>query len=182
MGLATPVSIPAGRAGRPSLACCSRGAALQGLSAVEAVAFDKTGTLTEGRPVLTDLELAPGFERAECSGSSRRSKRAPSIRWRARSRKRPARRLFISRFRERRSSPAEPGFGVSGLVGERRIMVGSPRHLARVGADPAIFAAAADRLAALGRSPLYVSIDGRAAAVIAAADRVKPGRRLPLPP
>lgn len=29
------------------------------------VAVDKTGTLTEGRPVLTDLDVASGFERRE---------------------------------------------------------------------------------------------------------------------
>lgn len=29
------------------------------------MAVDKTGTLTEGRPVLTDLDVASGFERRE---------------------------------------------------------------------------------------------------------------------
>ncbi|MFO1107284.1 MAG: heavy metal translocating P-type ATPase [Amaricoccus sp.] len=174
MGLATPVSILVGSGRAAELGVLfRRGAALQGLSAVEAVAFDKTGTLTEGRPVLTDLELAPGFERAEVLGL------VAAVEARS---EHPLAGAILEAAREAAIAVpraaeflAEPGFGVSGLVGERRILVGSPRHLARVGADPAIFAAAADRLAALGRSPLYVSIDGRAAAVIAVADRVKPG-------
>ena len=39
------------------------GAVLEGVGRVTAVAFDKTGTLTKGRPELTDLETAPGFNR-----------------------------------------------------------------------------------------------------------------------
>ena len=42
-----------------------KGDALQQLSTVDVVALDKTGTVTEGRPELTDLVLADGFDRAE---------------------------------------------------------------------------------------------------------------------
>ena len=39
-----------------------KGEALQTLKDARVVAVDKTGTLTRGRPELTDLVLAPGFE------------------------------------------------------------------------------------------------------------------------
>src|SRR3546814_11549488 len=40
-----------------------KGEALQLLKDAKVVAVDKTGTLTEGKPALTDLEIAGGFER-----------------------------------------------------------------------------------------------------------------------
>src|SRR3546814_13632411 len=42
-----------------------KGDALQQLRAAQVVALDKTGTLTKGRPELTDLLAAPGFEESE---------------------------------------------------------------------------------------------------------------------
>ncbi|MBY0337011.1 MAG: heavy metal translocating P-type ATPase, partial [Acetobacteraceae bacterium] len=66
MGLATPVSILVGTGRAAELGVLfRRGAALQALSGVRAVAMDKTGTLTEGRPALADLVPAPGWSEAE---------------------------------------------------------------------------------------------------------------------
>jgi Cu+-exporting ATPase len=45
--------------------------------------------------------------------------------------------------------------------------------MVRQGHDPGIFAAAAERLAGQGKSPLYAAVDGRLAAIIAVADPVK---------
>lgn len=64
MGLATPTSIMVGT-GRAQLGVLLRkGEALQQLKTTRVVAVDKASTLTLGRPVLTDLALAPGFTRA----------------------------------------------------------------------------------------------------------------------
>ena len=66
MGLATPTSIMVGTGRGAELGVLFRkGEALQALQGVRVVALDKTGTLTEGKPALTDLILAPGFDRAE---------------------------------------------------------------------------------------------------------------------
>ncbi|NNK78720.1 MAG: heavy metal translocating P-type ATPase, partial [Litoreibacter sp.] len=63
MGLATPTSIMVGTGRAAELGVLFRkGDALQSLQGVEVVALDKTGTLTEGRPELSDLKLAPGFD------------------------------------------------------------------------------------------------------------------------
>src|SRR5690606_19227265 len=64
-GLATPTSIMVGTGRGAAMRILFRkGEALQRLRDAKVVAVDKTGTLTEGRPVLTDLEVAEGFERA----------------------------------------------------------------------------------------------------------------------
>ena len=61
MGLATPAAIMVGSGRAAELGVLFRkGEALEALSHVDTVVFDKTGTLTEGRPRLTDLELAVG--------------------------------------------------------------------------------------------------------------------------
>src|SRR5690606_25552278 len=64
MGLATPTSIMVGTGRGAEMGVLFRkGEALQLLKDAQVVAVDKTGTLTEGRPVLTDMDLAPGFQR-----------------------------------------------------------------------------------------------------------------------
>lgn len=66
MGLATPTSIMVGTGRGAEMGVLFRkGEALQLLKDAKVVAVDKTGTLTEGRPVLTDLDVASGFERRE---------------------------------------------------------------------------------------------------------------------
>ena len=69
MGLATPTSIMVGTGRGAELGVLFRkGEALQLLKDARVVAVDKTGTLTEGKPALTDLELAIGFDRADVLG------------------------------------------------------------------------------------------------------------------
>src|SRR3546814_11936018 len=66
MGLATPTSIMVGTGRGAEIGVLFRkGDALQQLRAAQVVALDKTGTLTTGRPELTDLLAAPGFEESE---------------------------------------------------------------------------------------------------------------------
>ncbi|MEG0557445.1 MAG: heavy metal translocating P-type ATPase, partial [Comamonas sp.] len=63
MGLATPTSIMVGTGRAAQMGVLLRkGEALQQLKDAKVVAVDKTGTLTKGRPELTDLVLADGFE------------------------------------------------------------------------------------------------------------------------
>lgn len=65
MGLATPTSIMVGTGRGAEMGVLFRkGEALQVLKDARVVALDKTGTLTEGRPALTDMEAAEGFERS----------------------------------------------------------------------------------------------------------------------
>src|SRR5690625_1780206 len=64
MGLATPTSIMVGTGKAAELGVLfRRGEALQTLRDAQVVALDKTGTLTRGRPELTDLNAADGFDR-----------------------------------------------------------------------------------------------------------------------
>jgi Cu+-exporting ATPase len=70
---------------------------------------------------------------------------------------------------------ATPGGGISALVSGRRVIVGRPGYLETEGIDVGVLVAAADALAADGRTPVFAAVDGRAVAVIAIADTLKAG-------
>ena len=174
MGLATPTSIMVGTGRAAEIGVLFRqGDALQTLHDVGTVAFDKTGTLTEGRPELTDISVADGFSEAEVIGL------AASLEARS---EHPVARALLRRAERDGLTLAEPeafesltGHGVGGTVDGRRALVGAARLMAREGVDTARFEAESNRIAADGKTPLHVAIDGRLAALIAVSDPIKPG-------
>ena len=69
LGLATPMSImtATGRGAHAGV-LVKNAEALERFAAVDTLIVDKTGTLTEGRPALTDLIAAEGFDEADLLG------------------------------------------------------------------------------------------------------------------
>ena len=172
MGLATPTSIMVGTGRGAELGVLfRRGEALQLLRDARVVALDKTGTLTEGRPRLTDLEAADGFDRRDVLA------RVAAVE--ALSEHPIARAIVEQAQAEGLALPAVQrfesvtGFGVRAEAGGVRVEVGADRHMARLGLDVAPFAPLAERLGSEGKTPLYAAVDGRLAAVLAVADPVK---------
>jgi Cu+-exporting ATPase len=68
---------------------------------------------------------------------------------------------------------AVPGRGVRGKVDGRDVLLGNVRFLAESGIAVAELASAAEALAAQGKTPMFVAVDGRAAGLIAVADTLK---------
>jgi Au+-exporting ATPase len=172
MGLATPTSIMVGTGRGAELGVLFRkGEALQLLKDARVVAVDKTGTLTEGKPALTDLELAIGFNRANVLGlvAAVEAKSEHPI----------ARAIVDAAAWEDIPLPAVSdfesvtGFGVKAMVGGSQVEIGADRYMADLGHDVAAFAKIAERLGNEGKSPLYAAIDGKLAAIIAVADPIK---------
>ncbi|MDK3017072.1 heavy metal translocating P-type ATPase [Pseudodonghicola flavimaris] len=170
MGLATPTSIMVGTGRAAELGVLFRkGDALQQLSGVSVVALDKTGTVTAGRPELTDLVLAEGFDRAEVL--------ALVAAVEARS-EHPIAEAIVraagGSLAEAGAFTSFTGYGVRARVAGHEVLVGADRLMAREGVEIAPLAGEEARLAAAGRTALYAAIDGRIAAVIAVSDPVKP--------
>ncbi|WP_034455697.1 heavy metal translocating P-type ATPase [Buttiauxella noackiae] len=172
MGLATPTSIMVGTGRAAEVGVLFRkGEALQALRDVSVIALDKTGTLTKGRPELTDLVPAEGFEYddvlALVASVETRSEHpiAEAIVLAAKQRGIPL--AAIEHF------DATPGFGVSARVAGRTVAVGADRFMTQLGLDVTSFLATAQRLGEQGKSPLYAAIDGHLAAVIAVADPIR---------
>ncbi|ART99871.1 heavy metal translocating P-type ATPase [Yoonia vestfoldensis] len=174
MGLAVPTSIMVGSGRAAEMGVLFRkGAALQQLSNVDVIAFDKTGTLTAGKPHLTDLVLAEGFDHADVL------RLAAAIEAKS---EHPIADAIVSAARAEGLGDAAvsdfqaiAGFGVCATVDGRRVLIGADRLLAQHGIAPGPLAATETDLARRGRTALFVAIDGQAAAVIAVADPVKPG-------
>ena len=176
MGLATPTSIMVGTGRAAELGVLFRkGDALQALSAVEVVALDKTGTVTEGRPELTDLVLADGFDRADMlakvAAVEARSEHPIGEAILRAARREGAEALDVQDF------ASITGYGVRATVGGKEVLVGADRLMAREGIDTGALAAVEERLARRGRTALYAAMDGKVAAVIGVADPVKPASR-----
>ncbi|MET0257301.1 MAG: heavy metal translocating P-type ATPase [Methylobacterium sp.] len=171
MGLAVPMSIMVGTGRAAERGVLFRnGGALQALGTAQVVAFDKTGTLTGGRPRLTDLVTATGFSREVVLAA------AGAVEARS---EHPIARAIVTAAQaaggiaEVEGFEVVPGHGVSGRVGGRNVAIGAARFMDRLGIAAGSLALEAERLGALGRSPLYVAIDGRLAALLTVADPVE---------
>ena len=172
MGLATPTSIMVGTGRGAEMGVLFRkGEALQLLKDAKVVAVDKTGTLTEGRPVLTDLEIADGFDRNQVLA------KVASVE--SRSEHPIARAIVESAVEGGIALPtmtdfdSVTGMGVRATVDGARVEVGADRFMRELGLDVSGFARTTERLGNEGKSPLYAAIDGRLAAIIAVADPIK---------
>ncbi|WP_320188530.1 heavy metal translocating P-type ATPase (plasmid) [Agrobacterium rosae] len=172
MGLATPTSIMVGTGRAAELGILFRkGEALQTLRDVDVVALDKTGTLTKGKPELIDFVVSDGFDRAETlrlvAGLETQSEHPIAEAIVAAAKADGLSLSDVSDFE------AAPGYGVSGRIDGRTVLVGADRSMTKSGIDVSAFSAQAAALGDAGKSPLYAAIDGRLAAIIAVADPIK---------
>ena len=175
LGLATPTSIMVGTGKGAENGILFRNAeALERLHKVRVVVLDKTGTLTEGKPRVTDVVLAsngPVTDESEflrLVASAERGSEHPL----GEAVVRHVRDTLRVDLAEAGEFAAEPGQGISAIVDGQRVRVGRPGF---VGEVVAALQVDGERLAASGKTPVYVTIDGRPAGVIAVADTLKTG-------
>ena len=176
MGLATPTSIMVGTGRAAEMGVLFRkGDALQELSNVDVIALDKTGTVTEGKPTLTDVIVADGFDRqtvlAEIAAVEDQSEH-------------PIAEAIVRGARgEGVAMPTATGFrsvtgyGVAAMVDGKEVMVGADRYMIRENVSIAALVDKERDLANRGRTALYAAVNGKLAAVIGVADPVKPASR-----
>nr|WP_231296213.1 cation-translocating P-type ATPase [Rhodothermus marinus] len=166
--LATPVAVLAaiGAAARQGVVI-KGGRYLEALARADVVLIDKTGTLTLGRPRLTDLVPLNGqsadklLALAAAAEYASEHPLAEAIREAARTRGLP-----LHRPEEARPLP---GIGIEARVDGHRV------RLQRLSDTEAFPEAAA--LAAEGKTLILMEVDGRPAALLAAADTERPGLR-----
>ena len=176
LGLATPVAIMVGTGKAAEMGILVKSAeSLETLHAVDTVALDKTGTLTTGKPSVTDvLPLDPALT-PEALLALAAAVEAGS--------EHPLASAVMARARADGIVPAEassfevvPGRGVRAEVGGAVCIGGNERFLHESGLAslPDEAKAAAERLGAEGKTPLWFARDGKLAGIIAAADTVRP--------
>jgi Cu+-exporting ATPase len=172
MGLATPMAIMVGTGKGAELGILLKGGeVLERARAITTVVFDKTGTLTEGKPALTDVEAAPGFD-AEAllrlAASAERSSEHPLAA--AIVEGAQARGVALA---EPQGFVAIPGAGIAANVEGQAVLVGTRRLLAERGIALAGLAEVAARLEGEGKTAVLVAVADRPAGVVAVADRLK---------
>lgn len=173
MGLATPTSIMVGTGRAAELGVLFRkGDALQQLQQARIIALDKTGTLTLGRPELDDITTTNGFDRAEvlrlAAALETRSEHPVAS---AITRAGPSDLPAVSDVQ------SLTGLGLQGQVDGRAVLIGSQKLMQQRGIDFSDVHTEAEARAAEGATPLFLAIDGQAAASLAVSDPIKPGTR-----
>ncbi len=172
LGLATPMSImtATGRGAQAGV-LIKDAEALERFSRVDTLIVDKTGTLTEGKPKLTDVKAADGFNEDEVlvlAASLERGSEHPLAEAIVEgAQERGAKLVSASDFE------ATTGKGVAGTVSGKAVALGNRAMMDDLGADTAPLREAADALRGEGKTAMFVAIDGKAAGIVAVADPIK---------
>jgi len=173
LGMATPMALTTGVGLAATHGILIRsGDALQAAKRIDTVVLDKTGTITLGKPAVTDVVAAPGFETDAVLALAAAAERDSEH---------PLASAIVAGVADRGLTPLEPtafeavpGHGIRARLGEQDVLVGKRDFLDAAGISAAALEADAVRLADEGKTPVFVAVDGRAAGVIAIADPVKP--------
>ena len=172
MGLATPTAIMVGTGKGAEAGILVRGGeALEAAGRIDTVVLDKTGTLTLGKPAVTGVVPAPGFDEARVLDLAASLEQGSEH---------PLGEAIVRRAREQELGFAKAagfeaivGRGVRGTIDGAAVVVGSRRLMEEQGIALGALADAADLAASNGATLVYLAVDGVAAGLIAVADPVK---------
>ena len=172
LGLATPISIMVGVGKAAEYGILIRkGEALQQAGKLTTIVLDKTGTVTEGRPAVTALVPAQGWDEQKLLAA------AASIETGS---EHPLAEAIVSAAKDKglKLSPAGgfeaiTGHGVTATVDGKKVLLGNARLMAQHDIPLGNLPAQADALAARAQTPMYLAVDGAAAGIVAVADPVK---------
>jgi Cu+-exporting ATPase len=173
LGLATPMSIMVGVGRGAEAGVLIRNAeALERMETIDTLVVDKTGTLTEGRPRVTAIIPALGFDETTMLRHAASVEQASEH---------PLGAAIVAAAKERNIAPAQvsecdspTGKGAVGVVEGKRVALGSATFFAELKIATAGLNGQAEELRHDGATAIFVAIDGKAAGVIAIADPVKP--------
>jgi Cu+-exporting ATPase len=173
LGLATPMSIMVG-VGRGAQAgvLFKDAAAIETLQSIDTLVVDKTGTLTEGRPRLTAVLPAEGFEEDEVLRLAAAIENASEH---------PLAHAIVQAANDRnlalvdvRDFQSTTGGGVAATVEQRTVRVGQPSLLEEAGvAIDARLNDEVERRQAAGETVVFVAVEDKFAGALAVVDPIR---------
>lgn len=174
--LATPTAVLAGigNAARYGIIIRS-GNALEKLSGIRRAAFDKTGTLTYGKPQVSGVCCTPGFQEAELLRITAAAEQHSEH---------PLGKAIVKSCENKAQLPDASdvkilaGQGVRAVVRGRDVLVGKEGLMQAEGIDlngpeAGALKQKAEEFLSQGATVIYVSVDGKAAGIIALSDRIR---------
>jgi P-type Cu+ transporter len=172
LGLATPMAIMVGTGRGASAGILIRNAeALELFEKVNTLVVDKTGTLTEGKPRLTTVLPAEGFDEAGLLQLVASLEQASEH---------PLAAAIVAGAKERKIDLVPvadfnsiTGKGVVGTIASKKISIGSAALMQQQGASADVLTERAEALRKEGQTVMFVASDNRLAGLIAVADPVK---------
>ena len=171
LGLATPMSIMVGTGRGATAGVLFKNAeALEVLQKVDTLVFDKTGTLTVGRPRLTTVTAAPGFNESDLlrlAASLERGSEHPLAGAIVAGAQEKG--LRLGNAKEFRSIT---GKGAVAMVEGRKVAAGNRRLLEELGV-PDDLGERSEALRRDGQTVIYVAVDGRPAGLLGLSDPIK---------
>ena len=176
LGLATPTAIRVGTGkGAEHGILFKSSPALETAHKLQAVVLDKTGTLTLGQPSVTDIVTHNGFTESEVLRLAASTEQASEH---------PVAQAIVEAARAEglvleaaRDAETQPGRGMSAVVGTKSVLIGNHALMQQANIPLGKLEEIAERLAGDGKTPVFVTLDRRAAGVIAVADTLKPHAR-----
>lgn len=172
LGLATPMSImtATGRGAQAGV-LIKDAEALERFARVDTLIVDKTGTLTEGRPKLTDVVAAEGFDERDLLSLAASLEKGSEH---------PLAEAIVDGASERGVTVSEAqdfsavtGKGVAGKVEGRAVALGNRAMMDDLGVSLDALEKAADAQRSQGKTAMFVAVDGRLAGFVAVADPIK---------
>jgi Cu+-exporting ATPase len=167
LGLATPLSIMVGTGKGAQNGILIRSAeALETAHKLNTLVLDKTGTITKGQPSLTDVVPVDGNNADELLRLVASAERSSEH---------PLGQAIVQGAEDKGIKLVEPsdfesvtGKGIKVSVDGKKLLVGNRRLLATADLEKE-----AERLAAEGKTSMFIAVDGKPAGIVAVADTVK---------
>jgi P-type Cu+ transporter len=172
LGLATPMAIMVGTGcGALAGVLIKNAEALEIMERVDTLVVDKTGTLTEGRPRVTSVIAANGFDETQVLRVSATLERASEH---------PLAAAILAAAKERGIASGNvtafrslTGKGVTGIAEGQAAALGNRALLLELGISPGDLDERAKSMESGGQTVMFVAVDGKVAGVIGVADPVK---------
>ncbi len=172
LGLATPMSIMVASGRGATSGILFRDAeAIEVLCRIDTLVMDKTGTLTEGKPRVITIDTLPGFGEDASLGLAAGLEQGSEH---------PLAAAVLAHAAEKGIAlPRVEGFfsstgkGVRGTVEGKTVSLGNRAMMEELGVDIRELSHRAEEKGNDGQTVVFLSIDGKAAALLAVADPVK---------
>lgn len=172
LGLATPTSIMAGSGRSAEYGILFKGGEhLEATHRLDTVILDKTGTVTNGKPVLTDVIVADGFDEKEILklvGAAEKNSEHPLAE------------AIVEGVKEKgidipssETFEAIPGFGIESVVEGKQLLIGTRRLMKKFNIDIEEVSKSMEELEREGKTAMLIAIDKEYAGIVAVADTVK---------